>query len=112
MNENRVMRRAGPLSRTRCGGPALHRGCGSRAASSQWPGAEETGSRVCGAGWLAAPPPGRKQCSLKRRGEQEPAFGPQFVLAARKLERRAAADGALVGLAVVSDLLDYVVHPV
>src|SRR5689334_13667270 len=37
--------------------------------------------------------------SLKRRGEQQAALGPQLVLAARELERRAHADGAFVGLA-------------
>src|SRR5689334_13698520 len=66
--------------------------------------------------WIPGPPlrgvPGQRTDSLERRGEQQSALGPQLVLAARELERRAHADRALVGFAVVSDLLDGVVHPV
>src|SRR5471032_2607092 len=50
--------------------------------------------------------------SLERRGEQQAALGPQLVLAALELQRRAHADRALVALAVVPDLLDDVVGPV
>src|SRR5262249_52038111 len=50
--------------------------------------------------------------SLERRGVEEAALGPQLVLAARELQCRAHADRALVGLAVVPDLFDHLVHPV
>src|SRR5471030_1675963 len=50
--------------------------------------------------------------SLERRREHQAALGPQLVLAALQLERRAHADGALVALAGVTDLLDDVVGPV
>src|SRR5262245_2643204 len=46
-----------------------------------------------------------------RRGVLQAALGPQRVLAAGDLERRALADVALEHLAVVTDLLDDVVDP-
>src|ERR1700743_1213759 len=49
---------------------------------------------------------------LERRREEQAALGPELVAAALQLERRAHADGALVALAVVPDLLDDVVGPV
>src|SRR6478609_1248695 len=53
-----------------------------------------------------------KPLSLEGRGEEQAAFGPELVLATLELQLRAHADGALVALAVVPDLLDRVVHPV
>src|SRR6266508_6180335 len=46
-----------------------------------------------------------------RRRVLQPALGPQRVLAAGDLERRALADIALEALAVVTNLLDDVVDP-
>src|SRR5882672_11427859 len=47
----------------------------------------------------------RPQRSLERRRVEQPALGPQRIGAARQFQRRAHADGALVALAVIADLL-------
>src|SRR5688572_28240913 len=50
--------------------------------------------------------------SLERRREQETALGPQRIGTALQFQRRAHADGALVALAVVADLLHEIKSPV
>src|SRR5690242_12421458 len=51
--------------------------------------------------WKSGSGEPRSQRSLERRREQETALGPQLVVAALQLQRRAHAHGALVALAVV-----------
>src|SRR5262245_20155679 len=61
------------------------------------------------------PPPARLPVNAlaDRRGVDQAALGPQLVDAgAGKLELRALADGGVVDLAVIADLLDRLIGPV
>src|SRR5205085_2480911 len=55
-----------------------------------------------------AEPPGR---SADRRSVDQAAFGPEVVVAAFELERRAQAEMLVENLAVIADRLDCVVGP-